>query len=150
MTYRLEPERGLRALAAARQHDAVNFKLRGDTLNALLRAARGSAPPAAAIESVPHRRELAAHEIETIIEELGSDRFAGKDLIPIHAVRRTVRERFGDEAAGHPVLDPMLKRLRSEGRFRLVAITDYRDATQQELDDAIPGLNEILFYMDIR
>lgn len=150
-TYRLDGGRGMAALAAARQHDAVSFTLRGETLNALLRTARGSGTPAAAgLEAPPPPRELAAHDVEAIIDELGSDRFAGKDLIPIHEVRRLVRDRLDAAAAGHPVFDKVLKQMRSEGRFRLIAITDYRDATQQELDDAIPGLNEILFYIDIR
>lgn len=154
--YRLDPEKGAGALAAVKQHDAVTFTMSGETLNALLEAARGSVPAESVASELPAIEEptIAAtvpmpepQDIERYIDRLRSDRFAGKDQVPIHEVRRLVAEHHGEEAASHPAFDPLLKRMRSEGQLRLIAISDNRDATQEQLDDSIPGMNETLFYI---
>jgi len=164
--YTLDPDRGPAALAAAKQHEAVSFTLTGATLNALLAAARAAAParivdieadgpteiepPVNGPETARPRPTVGPDEILDYVKRLGADRYAGKDLIPIHEVRRLVAQEHGDAAAGHPALDPILKEMRSEGQLRMIAISDNRDATQQQLDDSIPGMNEIIYYIVIR
>jgi DNA-binding PadR family transcriptional regulator len=147
-SYQLVPERGIAALVQAKQHDAVKFQLTGELLNALIDAARGSAPAAHPKEAPPTaKRELAARDIEKLITDLRANEYAGKNLIPIHAVRRVVREQFDAEAASHPVFDALVKQMRSDGQIRLIAITDIRDASPEEMADSIPGVNEALFYI---
>lgn len=156
--YSLNPEQGAKALAATRQHDGVSFTLNGETLNALLAAARQSKPVQSlpeesplvdepATDPAPVSRRLGPHDITKYIDQLRSDKFAGKDLIPIHEVRRLVAEQHSDEAASHPAFDPLIKRMRSEGQLELIAISDNRDATREQLDNSIPGMNETLFYI---
>jgi hypothetical protein len=71
-------------------------------------------------------------------------------LIPIHEVRRLVAQDHGQDVASHPAFDPVLRRMWSEGIFELIAISDGRDATQQQIDDSIPGLNETIFYIVLK
>ncbi len=160
-TYSLTKERGIRALATGKQHTEVTFQLSGVALNALI-AAIGQAKPAEPRLEVPavmdepdyplypRSEPLGPMDILRYVELLLSDKYAGKDLIPIHEVRRLVAEHQGTEAAGHPVFDPLIKRMRTDRQLRLIAISDNRDATQEQLNDSIPGMNEILFYIVIR
>ena len=159
VSYRLDPEQGARELASARQHDGVSFTLNGETLNALLAAARQSNPTRSRLEEsplvdepadsapAPISRPLGPHDITKYVAQLRSDKFAGKDLIPIHEVRRLVAEHHGDEAASHPAFDPLIKRMRGEGQLELIAISDNRGATREQLDNSIPGMNETIFYI---
>ena len=162
--YRLEPEKGPRALASATQHDAVSFTMNGHTLNTLLAFARKSDPAATKtepdesleigeapdIEPAPEAPPVGPREIEKYVAHLRSGPYAGKDLIPIHEVRRLVAEHHGAEAAGHPAFDPLLMEMRSEDQLELIAISDNRRATSQQLDDSIPGVNETIFYIVVQ
>ncbi|SIN91218.1 hypothetical protein SAMN05444166_1578 [Singulisphaera sp. GP187] len=158
VSYRLNREEGARALAAVKQHDGVSFTMTGETLNALIAAARQATPsplelqvPQVAKPASPtNSRPLGPDAIVAYITQLQADLYSGKDLIPIHEVRRLVAEHHGAEAAGHPSFDPLIKQMRSEGQLRLIAISDNRDATQKELDDSIPGMNETIFYIVTR
>lgn len=155
--YSLNPDQGARELASTRQHDGVSFTLNGETLNALLAAARQSKPVQSRPEesplvdeptdAAPKSRPVGPHDITKYVDQLRSDKYAGKDLIPIHEVRRLVAEHHGDEAAGHPAFDPLLKRMRGEGQLELMAISDNRSVTREQIDDSIPGMNETLFYI---
>jgi len=161
VSYALNPENGTGALASATQHAGVSFTLTGETLNALIAAARASKPGQASDEDTvvseepdaaapAPSRSLVAEDIDRYIEQLRQDKYAGKDLIPIHEVRRLVAEHHGAEAAGHPTFDPLIKRMRSEDELELIAISDNRDATQQQLDDSIPGMNETIFFVVVK
>ena len=146
--YDMNEEHGVKALASVKQHDAVSFTMTGEILNALLSAARRSKPiPSESTAPPLASKPLGPHDIANYIDRLRSDLYAGKDLVPIHEVRRLVAEHHGAEAAGHPVFDPLLKRMRSEERLELMAIGDNRAATQKQLDDSIPGMNETIFYI---
>ncbi len=159
VVYTLNPDQGAGALASVKQHDGVSFTLSGKTLNALLAVARQSMPgrseaavshvPELPIEAAPApaSRALGEPDIVKYIDHLRADKYAGKGLIPIHEVRRLVAEHHGDEAAGHPAFDPLIKRMRSEDKLELIAINDKRGATQEQLDASIPGMNETIFYI---
>ncbi len=159
ISYSLSPDRGAKELASAKQYDSVSFNMTGKTLNALLKAARGTVfepledLPAEVEEptiETPTHKPVDAETIAKYIAQLHAGQYAGKDLIPIHEVRRLVADHHGLEAASHSSFDPVLKRMRSEGELDLIAISDGRDATQQEMDDSIPGLNETIFYIVIK
>ena len=165
--YTLTPE-GLKALGAGKQYDdvEVNFALNGKALNRLLDAARLTADAedpqlarhtnaAAAIDqpispAASKNAQVSPEQIHDFIAQLKADRYAGKDLIPIHEVRTLVAQHHGDNAASHPVFDRLLKVMRSEGELEIIAISDSRETPQQHLDDAIPGLNEVLFFIDTK
>jgi DNA-binding PadR family transcriptional regulator len=157
-SYTLNPEQGAIGLASMKQHDGVTFTMTGETLNALLAASILRQSPAHPIEeeaqseptSVSTLRPISEPEIIKYISDLKSKEYAGKDLIPIHEVRRLVARNHGQEAASHPAFDPVLRRMRSDGQLDLIAISDGRDATQQEMDDSIPGLNETIFYIVVK
>jgi predicted transcriptional regulator len=161
--YRFNPEHGPTGLATAKQHDAVTFNMNGEMLNALVAAlygARASEPqiiespraaePAPEPMPVPKVTSLEPSDVTKCIEQLRSNEFTGKDMIPIHAVRKSIASRHGDHAASHGVLDQIIKNLWSDGRLSVIAISDNRDATQQELNDSIPGMNETLFYIVVQ
>ena len=161
VSYTLHPEKGIAALVKTGQHEAVSFTMSGKTLNLLLEAARSSAPAASQVEEpepadeieteqTPKAQPLQAHDITKYVDKLRHEKYAGKDLIPIHEVRRLVLEDHGADAAGHRAFDPLIKQMRSDGQLRLIAISDNRDATQEQLDNSIPGMNEILFYIVIQ
>jgi hypothetical protein len=141
----------MKALAEARQHDNVSFQFKGETLNALITAARQSRSP---IEintppplPPPDPAHVQPHDIENYINQLALDKYAGHDLIPIHEIRAIVARNHGPEAASHPAFDPIIKQMRSGGLLKIIAISDNRDATSQQLNDSIPGMNETLFYV---
>jgi hypothetical protein len=48
---------------------------------------------------------------------------------------------------GKEGVETALNDMRKAGLVRIVAISDYRDATQDELDDSIEGCEEVLFYV---
>ena len=152
---------GLKALGSADQHETVEFRFVGAALNFLLKAARDASnhEPAAASHQTPPPPEpddpapsqaapaVDSKQIHAYIAQLKADKFAGRDLIPIHEVRALVAHHHGAEAASHPVFDRLLKTMRSEGELEIIAIADNRDATQEQLDHSIPGKNETLFYI---
>ncbi len=147
---------GRKTLGAADQHDSVSFTFTGAALNTLLKAARGSTiervnpEPEPEPEPTPPKaaRNLDPKQIHEFIAQLKADKFAGRDLIPIHEVRSLVAHYHGPEAASHPVFDRLLKTMRSEEELEIIAIADSRDTPQQHLDDSIPGMNETLFFID--
>ncbi len=154
-------DEGRKALGAANQHETVSFTFTGAALNTLLQAARDSSTkPQPEADHTPVEKVETAHhapaksptikpkQIHEFIAHLKADKYAGRDLIPIHEVRTLVAHHHGPEAASHPVFDPMLKRMRSEGELEIIAIADSRDTPQQHLDDSIPGMNETLFFID--
>ncbi len=153
-------DEGREALGAADQYETISFTFTGAALNTLLKAARepsaktskdrggetdGPKPPQPVLPEPP---ALDPKQIHDFIAHLKADKYAGRDLIPIHEVRTLVAHHHGPEAAGHPVFDPLLKRMRSEGELEIIAIADSRDTPQQHLDDSIPGMNETLFFID--
>jgi hypothetical protein len=156
--YILNMENGAKALASMKQHAAVSFSMTGETLNSLLAAASRSKPSGARIEHSPivepqpaaTVRAIGEAEITHYVDQLRADKYSGKDLIPIHEVRRLVAQDHGQDVASHPAFDPVLRRMWSEGIFELIAISDGRDATQQQIDDSIPGLNETIFYIVLK
>lgn len=161
--YTLTPD-GLKALGSADQHETVEFRFPGSALNFLLQTARGSsakhhprthdadeptpAPEPAHHAPAPKSADIEPQHIHDFVAQLKADKFAGRDLIPIHEVRSLVARHHGDHAASHPVFDRLLKTMRSEGDLEIIAIADSRDTPQQHLDDSIPGMNETLFFID--
>ncbi len=153
---------GLKALGSANQHETVEFRFLGSALNFLLKTARDSSSheSAAASHQAPTPpeppdgapREAAPavdpQQIHAYVAQLKADKFAGRNLIPIHEVRSLVAHHHGPQAASHPVFDRLLKTMRSEGELAIIAIADSRDTPQHQLDDAIPGMNETLFFID--
>jgi hypothetical protein len=127
------------------------FSLTGQTLNALLEAAREVGKQFSPAPGEPAGRP-ARDELERAVlaafEELHRERHAVTGLIPIHEVRAAVRDRLGAAAARHDVFDGAVRDLRRTGRLRLVPITDQSRASAGQLQDAIPGTGEVLFFME--
>lgn len=172
-SYRFNPEVGLAALAAKPQYDnaELNLTIPALLLNALLAAARGSGPardssdadvglsndepmdrdtdlagePRIFIDEHPMSRD----DIHGYIAELRRGPYAGEDLIPIHDLRRVVGEHLGADAASHARLDPLLMEMRADRALKLIAISDGRQATDDQIRDSIPGVNETIFYLDV-
>ncbi len=76
------------------------------------------------------------------------ERHAVGGLVPIHEVRAAVRKQFGETAARHDVFDEVVLGLWRTQKLRLTPITDHAKATPDQLQDAIPGVGEILFYLE--
>ena len=145
---------GKKALGAADQHETVNFQFKGAGLNALLALARDSSAGLQG-EQVGDDDEhgtalytpLEHHHIHDYIAQLRSEKYAGRKLIPIYEVRSLVAKHHGDEAAGHAVFDDMLRDLRGDDSIELTAISNHRDASPEQLEAAVPGMGETLFYI---
>jgi hypothetical protein len=160
-SYKFLTGQGEKVLVSLDQYpsEELRFQLNSIQINELLKAARAAAPvateagndvvtaPPVTLQQSPVQPILDESDVVSVIEELHSDKFAGKGLIPIHEVRRLVAQRHGSHAAGHPTFDPVLMRMRSEGRLELIAISDNRNASQEELDASIPGMNSTIFYI---
>ncbi|MFG0332458.1 MAG: hypothetical protein ACF8TS_03760 [Maioricimonas sp. JB049] len=82
------------------------------------------------------------------LRELTREHHQRTRRVPIHELRQWVRKQAGDEAASHRVFDDRLKRLRAEGRVRLLAISDTSGVTENQLAAAVPGVHETLFYVE--
>lgn len=158
--YTLDLATGLAALAGSRQLGLPTFfiRLSGPQLNALMDAARGTEPPPPSPNGEEPARldqptkpqsapELHPDDIHRSIQQLRADQYAGASLIPIFELRHRIAQDHGPAAASHATLDPLLKRMRLEEALELIAISDNRKATPQELADAIPGVNETIFYI---
>lgn len=143
-------QRGLAYLAGLPFLPGKEFRIKGDPLEELLRAAR-KGPVDEPAETVPTNRPVPVDLRVAILqafEQLKHDEYHRSGVVPIHRVRAAVRERLGAELASHDSFDVVIKRLRTEGKFRLIAITDISSATRQQLDDSIPGFRETLFDME--
>jgi DNA-binding PadR family transcriptional regulator len=155
--YELTDE-GLRHLVAAEQYESAKFTLKGAQLNALLAVAREAAvqslgPPEPDAVTAPAGEAGApmpifeGDAVLRILEEMRRGEYANTRLIPIHEVRRRVARDYGPGAAGHDVFDAVLRRLHGDGRLDMIAISDKRKSTREQLADSIEGVNEILFYV---
>jgi hypothetical protein len=63
-------------------------------------------------------------------------------------VRAEVRRRLGEAAGRHDHFDEVVLGLWRAKRLRLTPIADPGRATAEELQDAIPGVGETLFYLE--
>ena len=70
--------------------------------------------------------------------------------VAVHALRDYVGTHFGEQAASHEVFDKMVHDLRRQGVVRMVPINDIGSATKGEMKKSIPGIDETLFYMEIK
>src|SRR5262249_16899883 len=145
---------GLDYLAASSAHlDHARFSVRGATLNALVTAVRESSfardkPAGLSGEGpLPNARKLAEAVLDQF-QELRREKHGRSGLVPIHEVRQKIADRFGQTAARHDVLDEVILDLWRQGRIRLTAISDLRDATEQQLDDSIQGESQTFFYLE--
>jgi predicted transcriptional regulator len=145
---------GLDFLATCDSHLAhATFPIRGATLNTLLSAARDSSfgrdrralPPDKL--AVPQVQEL-ADAVLAQFQELRREQHGRDGLVPIHEVRQKIAQRFGEGAARHDVLDEIILDLWRQGKLRLTAISDLREANEQELNDSIPGEGQTYFYLE--
>ena len=79
--------------------------------------------------------------------DLLREKYSRTGMVPVHEIRQRIGVKYGEAAARHDVLDPQIKRLRLDERVRLVAIGDRSQATPEQLDASVPGVNETFFYM---
>jgi predicted transcriptional regulator len=148
--FTLTPAGRLR-LGAMTFYESFEFRLRGKTLNDLLDAAREAAKefgddsvrPATAFQKADVERAIA-----DAFEELSRERHAVHGMVPIHEVRAAVRRRLGDAAGRHDVFDQALLEMRRGMGWRMIPISDRSRATAGELQDAVPGVGETLFYLE--
>jgi hypothetical protein len=100
--------------------------------------------PTASLEPPQDLTAAILAEFETLLQE----RHGHQGRVPVYELRRHVADKFGPEAARHDRFDPVVKQLRQQNRIRLVSISDLRDATPEQLNDSIPGMNETFFYVE--
>jgi hypothetical protein len=146
---------GLDYLAAGARHYDAEFKVSGRTLNTLVAAAREhsferdqSAGRPRAERPIPTPLEL-AEVVLAEFQELRRERHGRSGLVPVHEVRQRVVERFGPGAGRHDILDDVILDLRRRQRLGLLVISNPGDATEQQLNDSIPGVNGTLFYLEV-
>jgi predicted transcriptional regulator len=143
-------ERGLALLASLEQYPTFELRVKGRELNALIAAVRemrDTWQPRAA-PTLPQATGDVSDLILAEFKELRREHFGHTGLVPIHGLRRRLAQKYGAETARHDVLDPQLQLLRQQNRLRLVAISQTSDATAEQLNDSIPGVNETLFYLE--
>lgn len=99
------------------------------------RSKSGPKAPAAAKGGTPGDKD-----IQGFVNKLDrSAEHGGKGHVPVYAVRAMVRKKFGDHAASDAVFNPMMKRMRSEGKLKLFSLSDHRDFTPAQQDASLPG-----------
>lgn len=91
---------------------------------------------------------LKAHILDTFAELL-REKHTVTGLVPIHEIRAAVREKFGDEAGKHAVLDKLMLDLWREKRLKFMSIADRGRATPEQIQDGVPGVGETLFYLEV-
>ncbi len=140
--------------------DESQLVLKGRVLNELMEAARdaakefepgsstGQSPMTAGESMAPSSQEI-ERAVMDAFEELRREKYSMSGMVPIHEIRQRIRERVGADAAGHEVLDEAMQRMRRAGRLRLVPLTDQGNVTPEQMQDAIPGEGETLFYVEI-
>lgn len=143
---------GLDYLTAGAPHlEHGEFTLKGKTLNALVAAARDSSferERPAAVQAVPSQAQM----VEAVVaefEELRRESHGRSGLVPVHELRQRIANRFGSDSARHDTLDEVILGLWRQNRIGLLAISDLGDATEQQLNDSIQGINGTLFYLEI-
>jgi hypothetical protein len=134
---------------------AIEFTIKGRTLVALMTAARESPfrtsqPPVPAQPAMPlpAPAKLATAVLATF-EELRRERHSQSGLVPIHEVRQRIAEQFGAPAARHDALDEVILGLWRDNRIGLDGISDLGSATEQQLNDSIPGEGNTIFYLEV-
>lgn len=161
VSYRLT-EAGRRQVAHLPQHVDATFKLTGRTINQLLESAgtgtRGTEsatkhpPTQATVE--PHRPAATTgtmtdddliRDAKSLMGTLGRN-----GLLPIFELRRHVKRKFGERAAGVDEFDRRLKRLRGT-RLDLISLYDPSFFTKDQLSEGVQGVGELFFYVsDLR
>jgi predicted transcriptional regulator len=125
-------------------------------LTSLLRAANDG--PASIHEPVSksiseHTSSPTTNELEMAVMEvfgaLRRERYANTGLVPIHEVRAIIRQRYGEGSASHGVLDEVIKGMRRSRKLGLLSISDRSRATEEQLRDAIVGIGETFFYLEM-
>jgi hypothetical protein len=106
-----------------------------------------SAQPAQVSRERPQDLERVIMEV---FEQLRREKFGHTRLVPIHAIRSVIKERFGDQAARHDTLDETIKRLWRGGRLNLLPINDATGVSVEEMNDSIPGTAETWFYLEAK
>lgn len=157
--YTLTPA-GRVALGNMKFGDETQMVLKGRVLNELMEAARDAAKefesagsasqsrPASGEAMAPSSQEIERAVMEAF-EELRREKYSMSEMVPIHEIRQRIRERMGGDAAGHEVLDETMQQMRRTGQLRLVPLTDRGNVTPEQMQDAIPGMDETLFYVEI-
>ena len=87
---------------------------------------------------------------ESIVSEvtgLFNGKYADEGQVPIHEIRQRIKDSLGGQAASPKVFDAEMQRLRREGEIDLIAISDMRKSTQEQLDNSIEGVGETFFYV---
>lgn len=131
------------------------FDMHGKTLNALLEAARevgkqfAPAVPAAAQAPLSATPESVEETVLSAFEELRRERYSVSGLVPIWEVRAEVRQKHGSAAGEPDRFDEVVLGLWRAKKLRITPITDRSKATPQQLQDGIPGADEILFYLEV-
>jgi hypothetical protein len=129
--------------------------IQGKTLNALIAAAQDSsfrigqrAAHAPTDRPTPLPGQL-ADTVLAIFAEFRRERHSRSGLVPIHEVRQRIAEQFGPTAARHDVLDEAILGLWRDKRIGLEGISDLGSATEQQLNDSIPGEGNTIFYLEV-
>ena len=126
--------------ARIKQMRAANVAEARTKSAAVGRKAAGRGTPERAAKAVVKRVERAA---DATIKSLAKDHPSG--LVPIPVLRDRLAAKLGPAAAGK-VLDRVLLDKHGE---RLIAISDLRKATKEQLAKAVPGVNETLYYVKV-
>lgn len=153
--YTLLPD-GRDYLAACVRHlSNVEFRIKGKTLNTLIALAHESSfrprpatnpPDAGTTDAAPAQL---ADAVLDLFEELRRERHSRSGLVPIHEVRQRIAQRYSAAAARHDILDEVILGLWRDKRIGLEGISDLGSATEQQLNDSIPGVGNTIFYLEV-
>ncbi|HET6251565.1 MAG TPA: hypothetical protein VFE47_28025 [Tepidisphaeraceae bacterium] len=153
-------ENGKQEILHHRQHGDMVFKLSGSAVNQLLELAAGK-PIANA--TVSHCMPLpAGDQAQNLVALAAASSFSDEELIgearalmatrgsngllPIYELRRHIRKKFGEHAAGLDEFDRKLKRLRGE-RLDLISLFDRSSFSHDQISEGVQGVGELFFYV---
>ncbi len=141
---------GREELGATAHFPDVELLINGRVLNELLEAASDAARQFQAPEAGPAPRPMpSAEAVWEAFEELRRQKYEASGRVPIHEVRSRIAAKYGPEAARSDVFDEQVRRLRRDGRIRMLPLRDLQQATAEQLSASLPGEDETLFYLEV-
>jgi hypothetical protein len=106
-------------------------------------------PPAQRQTRGPSAAEVQTH-VEKAVQDLlaSNQQYRQMGIVPIHEVRKLVKERHGEDAGRAENFNEAVLNLRRSGSHKTTSITDRSRATPEQLAASVPNAGEMMFYIE--
>jgi hypothetical protein len=106
-------------------------------------------PPVVKQSRGPSAAEVQPH-IEKAVQDLlaSNPKYQQMGIVPIHEVRKLVKERHGEDAGRAENFNEAVLNLRRAGSHKTTSITEKGRATPEQLAASVPNAGETMFYIE--